>query len=204
MDACVPCFQPHQGTVAGQPVGATMYPGRHQNLGRWSKLEAKGRPATSCSTHMFLHGGRAFLVPPSLSSAAATAQSPMDDECSKRVMGVAVPRDPVEIWSAPTKVPPERDTNSHGPWATLVQQQQLGSPTWALQIVSSCCLKHLQSPARTVQVNLSHCLFNIFFVIYRGDYCLEIARVKTHICQCSDITEAGTQQEFKMKSRAVG
>jgi len=130
--------KPHQGTVAGQPVGATIYPGRHQNLGRWSKLEAKGRPATSCSTHMFLHGGRVFLVPPSLSSAAATAQSPMDDECSKRVMGVAVPRDPVEIWSAPTKVPPERDTNSHGPWATLVQQQQLGSPTWALQIVSSC------------------------------------------------------------------
>ena len=111
---------------------------RHQNLGRWSKLEAKGRPATSCSTHMFLHGGRVFLVPPSLSSAEAAAQSPMDDGCSKRVMGVAVPRDPVEIWSAPTKVPPERDTNSHGPWATLVQQQQLGSPTWALQIVSSC------------------------------------------------------------------
>jgi hypothetical protein len=129
MHACLPCFQPHQGTIfrktssryCGQATSRDNDISRHQNLGRWSKLETKGRPATSCSTHMFLHGGRAFLVPPSLSSAAATAQSPMDDGCSKRVMGIAVPRDPVEIWSAPTKVPPERDTNSHGPWATLVQ-----------------------------------------------------------------------------------
>ena len=99
---------------------------RHQNLGRWSKLEATGRPATSYSTHVLAWWAR---VPcPSLPIISGSRRA-ISNGCSKSVMGVAVPRDPVEIWSAPTKVPPERDTWPMGDISAA--PAAIGSsPTW--------------------------------------------------------------------------
>jgi hypothetical protein len=88
--------------VAWQPVGGRQR-SRHQNLGRWSTKRPKtGHQLHTCSC--IITGGR-----------RATPDGLMDG-CSKRVMGVAVPRDPSirNLVSSSQGSPPERDTHGHG------------------------------------------------------------------------------------------